>query len=70
MYMHITFQTLCIYIYVFCVLTYLFYNKMCFDNANGIHVVERAESFRTQQSQVTLVLQMARYGRFCFGNES
>ena len=35
----------------------LWSNMMCFDNANGVQVVERVESFRTRQSKVNFVLQ-------------
>ena len=39
---------------------------LCVDNANGVQVVERAESFRTQKSTVIFVLQVSTYGRFRF----
>ena len=41
-------------------------NNMCFDKADGIHVGDHAESFRTQSSKVVCVLQVSRYGRFRF----
>ena len=43
---------------------------MCFDNANGIQVVESAESFRSQWSQVLFVLRVSRYDRFRCGKEA
>ena len=39
---------------------------MCFDNANGIQVVERDESFRMRPSNVIFVSGVSRYGRFRF----
>ena len=42
-------------------------NKMLFDNANGIQVVDHEESFRMQLSKVIFVLHLSRYGRFRFG---
>ena len=50
-----------IYIYIIC---FACYHMMCFHIANGIQVVERAESFRTRQSNMVFVLQGPRYGRF------
>ena len=43
---------------------------VCFDNANGIQVVDLEESFRMRYAKVIFVLQVSRYGRFRFGKGS
>ena len=58
----------CTYVCI-CILLFLS-NRVCFDNANGIQVVDLGESFRMRQSKVMFVLQVSSYDRFCFGKGS
>ena len=46
------------------------HHMMPLDDANGIQVVERAESFRAQQSKGSFVLQMMRYSCFPLRKDS
>ena len=43
---------------------------VCFENANGIQIVDLEESFRMRQSTVIFVLQVSRYGHYRFGKGS